>query len=92
MYLFLEALIDGGVASGLSREDARGLAVQTVLGAAAMAVETGQHPAVLRNMVTSPAGTTAAALTRLEKSSIRGALIEAVLEAAARSKELRDGQ
>ncbi|MGI6567067.1 MAG: pyrroline-5-carboxylate reductase [Firmicutes bacterium] len=92
VYLFLEALIDGGVASGLSREDARGLAVQTVLGAAAMAVETGQHPAILRNMVTSPAGTTAAALTRLEKSSIRGALIEAVLEAAARSKELRDGQ
>ncbi|NLY31112.1 MAG: pyrroline-5-carboxylate reductase [Firmicutes bacterium] len=90
--LFLEALIDGGVASGLSHEDARGLAIQTVLGAVQMAAETGQHPAILKNMVTSPAGTTAAGLTRLEKSGIRGAVIEAVLAAAARSKEIQREQ
>lgn len=89
VYLFLEALIDGGVAAGLSHEDARGLAVQSILGAVQMAAKTGQHPAVLKNLVTSPAGTTAAGLTKLESSGIRGAVMEAVLAAAARSKAIQ---
>jgi len=78
VYLFVEALIDAGVTAGLNREIAAKLAVQTVLGAARMLQESGRHPAELRNEVTSPAGTTAAALAVLEKGSFRGDLIAAV--------------
>ncbi len=87
-YLFIEALADGGVANGLPREQALQLAVQTVLGAAAMVQSTGDHPAVLRDMVTSPAGTTAAGLRALESRAFRSACLEAVTAATKRSREL----
>jgi pyrroline-5-carboxylate reductase len=86
--MFIEALSDGGVAAGLSREIALQLATQTVLGAASMVQHTGIHPAVLREQVTSPAGTTIEALKILEKGALRSAVIEAVLAATNRSKEL----
>lgn len=90
VYMMIEALADGGVLAGLPRAMALELAAQTVLGAAKMVMETGEHPAVLREMVTSPAGTTAAALYSLEKAGFRGAVQKAVQKAAVRSKELGD--
>jgi pyrroline-5-carboxylate reductase len=86
--LVIEALSDGGVMAGLPRETARQLAAQTVLGAAAMVLETGLHPAILREQVTSPAGTTMAALRVLEQRAVRGAMIDAVMAAAERSREM----
>ncbi len=88
LYLIMEALSDGGVACGLPRKLALDLAIQTIQGAAEMAVETKEHPAVLREMVTSPGGTTIAALGVLEKGALRSTLIEAVKAAASRSREL----
>lgn len=88
VFLFLEALIDAGVRVGLGRELAQELAVQTLFGAACLARETGKHPAELRNMVTSPAGTTAAGLQALEKAGLRAAVIDAVEAAHERAKEL----
>jgi pyrroline-5-carboxylate reductase len=80
IYLVMEALSDGGVACGLPRKLALDLAVQTIQGAAEMVASTQEHPAVLREMVTSSGGTTIAALGVLEKQAVRAA--------AARSKEL----
>lgn len=88
IYLIMEALSDGGVAAGLPRKLALDLAIQTVAGAAEMALSTGQHPALLREMVTSPGGTTIAALATLETAAVRSAFIDAVKSAAHRSKEL----
>ncbi len=88
IYLIIEALSDGGVAAGLPRPVALNLAIQTVRGAADMAEKTGLHPALLREMVTSPGGTTAAALTVLENAAVRAALIRAVRAAEQRSAEL----
>ena len=88
IYLMIEALVDGGVKVGLPREIAHQLAAQTVLGAAQMVIETGLHPAQLKDMVTTPAGTTIEALAALEKSGLRAALIDAVVRATARSREL----
>ena len=88
VYLAIEALIDGGVRVGLPRNVAHILAVQTVLGAAKMVRETGEHPAVLKDRVTSPGGTTIAGLQRLEEGGLRATLIEAVETAAQRSSEL----
>jgi pyrroline-5-carboxylate reductase len=88
VYLVIEALSDGGVAAGLPREKATALAAQTVLGAARMVLDTGTHPAVLREMVTSPAGTTAAGLLQLEKAGVRAAFAQAVLSSATRADEL----
>ncbi len=88
IYLMIEALIDGGVRAGLPRDVASQLAVQTVAGAAQMVAETGMHPAQLRDMVTTPAGTTIEAIASLEHSGLRAALIDAISKAAARSKEL----
>jgi pyrroline-5-carboxylate reductase len=86
--MMIEAMSDGGVMSGLSRDVALHLATQTVLGAAAMIQDTGVHPAVLREQVTSPAGTTIAALRVLEQRGFRGAVLDAVVAAADRSREL----
>jgi pyrroline-5-carboxylate reductase len=88
VYLMIEALADGGVMAGLSRADAVRLAAQTVSGAAEMVLRTGDHPAKLKDMVTSPGGTTIAGLSVLEGRNIRSALIDAVMAATARSAEL----
>ncbi|MBI1175919.1 pyrroline-5-carboxylate reductase [bacterium] len=88
VYQFIEALSDGGVAAGLPRDMATKLAAQTVLGAAKMVLETGQHPGSLKDMVTSPGGTTIEGLHQLEKGGVRAAVMNAVRAAAARSKEL----
>ncbi|BCU77457.1 pyrroline-5-carboxylate reductase [Luteolibacter sp. LG18] len=88
VYLIIEALADGGVKAGLGRADSIKLAAQTVLGAAAMVMETGLHPAVLKDMVTSPGGTTIAALAEMEKHGVRAAMIGAVDAAVRRAAEL----
>ena len=88
VYTFIEALADGGLAEGLSKEQALQLAAQTVAGAAAMVLQSGLHPAVLRDQVTSPGGTTIAGLAVLESYAFRSACIEAVRSAARRAREL----
>lgn len=90
MYVFqiIEGLSDAGVRVGLSRDVATMLTVQTVLGAAKMAEVMKIHPAVLKDMVTSPGGTTIAGLAVLEKNGVRNALIEAVTAATRRAAEL----
>jgi pyrroline-5-carboxylate reductase len=88
VYAVIEAMSDGGVLAGLPRTIATALAAQTVLGAAKMVLETGRHPAVLKDEVASPAGTTIAGLQALERSGVRAGLIDAVAAAARRSREL----
>lgn len=88
VYTFIEALADGGLAEGLSKEQALLLAAQTVAGAAAMVLQSGLHPAILRDQVTSPGGTTIAGLAALESRAFRSACIEAVRTAARRAREL----
>jgi pyrroline-5-carboxylate reductase len=84
----IEALADGGVAAGLPRPIADKLALQTVLGTAKLLNESQLHPAQLKDRVTSPGGTTIAGVTKLEQAGFRSALIEAVIAAAQRSREL----
>jgi pyrroline-5-carboxylate reductase len=91
VFLILEALGDAGVRMGLPRDAAYQLAFQTVYGAALLAIESGTHPAVLKDRVTSPGGTTIAGLQKLEDAGVRAALYAAVEAATARSRELRDG-
>jgi pyrroline-5-carboxylate reductase len=88
VYLFIEALADGGVRAGLPRDKALCYAAQTVLGAAAMVQETGKHPGELKDMVTSPSGTTIAGVAALENGAFRGTVINAVEAAWKRSIEL----
>ena len=91
IYSIIEALSDGGVAAGLPRDIATKLAAQTALGAAKMVLETGQHPGALKDMVTSPGGTTIEGLHELEKAGLRGALMNAVRAATEKSKKLGQG-
>jgi pyrroline-5-carboxylate reductase len=91
VYQFIEALSDGGVAAGLPRDIATRLAAQTVLGSAKMVLETGLHPGTLKDMVTSPGGTTIEGLHELEKGAVRGTVISAVRAAADKSKKLGQG-
>ena len=88
VYLFIESLSDGGVAAGLPRNVATRLAAQTVLGGAQMVLQTGQHPAALKDMVTSPGGTTIEGIHELEKGKLRAALISAVRAATDKSRKL----
>lgn len=87
-FLMIDALADGGVAAGLPRAQAIELAAQTLLGAAKMVLQLGEHPDVLRDKVTSPAGTTIEGVRVMERGGVRSALIEAVLAATEKSKSL----
>lgn len=91
VFLAIEALADGGVRAGLPRDIAQQLAAQTVLGSAKMVLETGKHPGALKDMVTSPAGTTIAGVHALEKAGVRAAFIDAVYAATTRADELAKG-
>ena len=88
VFLFIEAFADAGVQVGLTRPDAYQLALQTVLGACRMLEDTGEHPAVLKNRVTTPGGTTAAGLYALESGRLRAVIADAVSAATKRSEEL----
>ncbi|MFO7708601.1 MAG: pyrroline-5-carboxylate reductase [Desulfobacterales bacterium] len=88
LFIIVDALADAGVKMGLSRKDAQHLAAQTVLGAAKMLMETGEHPGQLKDRVTSPGGTAIAGIHTLEKGGLRTTLINAVEAATQRSKEL----
>jgi len=88
VFQFIEALSDGGVRSGLSRDVATKLAAQTVKGAAEMVLKTGKHPGLLKDGVTSPGGTTIAGVEALEKGAFRATTISAVKAATKRSMQL----
>jgi len=88
VFLFIEALIDAGVHIGLPRDMARELVIQTVVGSTRTVEKTGRHPADLRNMVTSPGGTTTEALFELEKGGFRSLLLEAVTAAYKKAESL----
>lgn len=88
VFLFIEALADGGVLEGLPRAQAYTFAAQTVLGAAKMVLDTGKHPGVLKDAVCSPHGTTIAAVAALEENNFRNAVIKAVHACAERSREM----
>jgi pyrroline-5-carboxylate reductase len=88
VFLFVEALVDAGVHIGLPRDMAQDLVIQTILGSARTVEKTGKHPADLRNMVTSPGGTTTEALLQLEKGGFRSLLIKAVAAAYKKANRL----
>jgi pyrroline-5-carboxylate reductase len=88
VYMVIEALSDGGVAAGLPRDIATKLAAQTVMGAAKMVLETGLHPGALKDMVTSPGGTTIEGVHQLEKSGVRAAFMDAVVAASEKARRL----
>lgn len=88
VYFLIEAMIEAGVSLGVPRQLATDLSVQTALGAARLLAETGDHPVLAREAVTSPGGTTVAALRRLEEHAVRAAVFDAVSAAHARSREL----
>ena len=88
IYIILEALAEAGVKVGLPRDIATLLATQTALGAATMVLETGSHPALLKDAVTTPAGCTMDGILELEEGGLRVTLIKAVMRATERAKEL----
>jgi pyrroline-5-carboxylate reductase len=88
VFFFIEALIDAGVHMGLSRDIAEKLVVETVLGSASLARQSGTHPAILKNMVTSPGGTTAEALLVMEEAGLKGILTRAVLAAYSKAQSV----
>ncbi|MGH2633019.1 MAG: pyrroline-5-carboxylate reductase [Tepidiformaceae bacterium] len=88
IFLIIEAMIEGAVSIGLSRKQAEEMVLQTVYGSAVYARESGRDPAILRAMVTSPAGTTAAGLLELERGAVRASIIECIRAAHRRAGEL----
>lgn len=92
LFLFIEALTDGGVQAGLPRDVALKLALQTVYGSAKLAMESGKHLAQLKDEVTSPGGTTIAGVYALEQKGFRGTVMDAVAGATRRSQELGKGR
>ncbi len=90
VFLIIEALAEAGVKNGLPRKTSILLAAQTLLGAATMVLERGQHPAALKDEVTTPAGCTIDGLTALEEGRLRSTLISGVTAAASRSAQLRN--
>ena len=88
VFMFIEALADGGVRSGLPRDVAQQLAAQTLLGGAKMVLETGEHPGLLKDKVASPGGTTIAAIHALENGGLRSTVMNAVYAAFQKSEEL----
>ena len=88
LYMVIEAMIDGGVKMGLPRPVAAKLAAQTVFGAAKLVIETGKHPAILKDEVTTPGGTAINAIHTLEAKGLRSVLIDAIVTATQRSQEL----
>lgn len=92
LYVMMEALADGGVKVGLPRKTAIELAAQATVGAARMVLETGQHPALLKDEVTTPAGCTVDGILQLEEGGVRVALIKTIVEATARARELVDDE
>jgi len=90
VFTLIQGLADGGVRAGLARSTAVELAAQTVLGAARMVLETGGHPMQLRDQVASPAGTTIEGVAVLEEGGFKGLLMEAVVTAAERSRQLSE--
>jgi len=91
IYIILESLAEAGVKVGLPRDVATLLAAQTTLGAASVVLETGDHPALLKDAVTTPAGCTIDGILELEEGKLRVTLIKAVVKAAQRAKELANG-
>ncbi len=91
VFLFIEAMIEGGVSIGLTRAQASEMVLQTVFGSAIYAQESGRSASELRAMVTSPAGTTAAGMLELERSAVRAAIIDAIRAAYDRARELGEG-
>lgn len=88
IYIVIESLAEAGVKTGLPRDLSRELAAQAVLGAAAMVLETGEHPAMLKDLVTTPAGCTIDGILELEEGKLRVTLIKAVVRAAERARQL----
>lgn len=91
LYVIIESMAEAGVKIGLPRDVATELAAQTTLGAAKMVLETGEHPAKLKDLVTTPAGCTVDGLLELEAGGVRVTLIKAIVEAARRAGELENG-
>jgi pyrroline-5-carboxylate reductase len=90
VYMMIEAMADGGVRQGLNRELAYRLAAQSILGAAKMVLESGEHPGVLKDQVCSPGGSTIAAVATLEEKRFRGAILAAMESCTNRIKELKN--
>lgn len=88
VYQFIEAMSDGGVAAGLPRDVATRLAAQTVMGSAKMVLETGEHPGALKDMVTSPGGTTIEGIYELERGGLRATVMSAIRAAVGRARKL----
>ena len=89
--LFIEAMADAACALGIKRDDAIKIAAATVMGSGKLCLESGEHPAVLKDRVCSPGGTTIAGVKALEENGLRNAVIKAVDAAAERTKQMKSG-